>query len=148
MLRIKLIHINKMIHRRGRLYIYCCDTKRKRSRHSWRMRNPQFYVSGKMPIPYGHNELFTYMVNNARLWCFSIRWQTTGHHPGGHYCDYCYCALCISYYYNNAIMGAMASQITSLTIVYSVVYSCVDQRKHQSSASLAFDRRIPGTNGQ
>ena len=35
-------------------------------------------------------------------------------------------------------MGAIASQITSLTIVYSIVYSDVDQRKHQSSASLAF----------
>ena len=35
-------------------------------------------------------------------------------------------------------MGAMASQITSLTIVYSTVYSGADQRKHQSSASLAF----------
>ena len=35
-------------------------------------------------------------------------------------------------------MGAMASQITSLTIVYSTVYSSADQRKHQSSASLAF----------
>ena len=35
-------------------------------------------------------------------------------------------------------MGAMASQITSLIIVYSTVYSGADQRKHQSSASLAF----------
>ena len=35
-------------------------------------------------------------------------------------------------------MGTMASQITSLTIVYSAVYSGTDQRKHQSSASLAF----------
>ena len=35
-------------------------------------------------------------------------------------------------------MGAMASQITSLTIVYSTVYSGADQRKQQSSASLAF----------
>ena len=35
-------------------------------------------------------------------------------------------------------MGAMASQITSLTIVYSTVYSDADQRKRQSSASLAF----------
>ena len=34
-------------------------------------------------------------------------------------------------------MGAIASQITSLTIVYSTVYSDTDQRKHQSSASLA-----------
>ena len=35
-------------------------------------------------------------------------------------------------------MNTMASQITSLTIVYSIVYSDADQRKHQSSASLAF----------
>ena len=34
-------------------------------------------------------------------------------------------------------MGAMASQITSLTIIYSIVQSGTDQRKHQSSASLA-----------
>ena len=38
-------------------------------------------------------------------------------------------------------MGAMASQIISFTIVYSTVYSDADQRKHQSSASLAF---MPG----
>ena len=37
-------------------------------------------------------------------------------------------------------MGAMASKITSLIIVYSTVYSGADQRKHQSSASLAFVR--------
>ena len=35
-------------------------------------------------------------------------------------------------------MSAMASQIPSLTIVYSIVYSGTDQRKHQSSASLSF----------
>ena len=39
-------------------------------------------------------------------------------------------------------MSAMASKITSLTIVYSTVYSDGDQRKHQSSASLAFVRGI------
>ena len=35
-------------------------------------------------------------------------------------------------------MGAITSQITSLTIVYSNICSDADQRKHQSSASLAF----------
>ena len=51
-------------------------------------------------------------------------------------------------------MVAMASQITSLTIVYSTVYSGADQSKYHSSASLAFvgefigDRWIPRTNGQ
>ena len=39
-------------------------------------------------------------------------------------------------------MDAVASQITSLEIVYSTVYSDVHQRKHQSSASLAFVRGI------
>ena len=39
-------------------------------------------------------------------------------------------------------MTTMASQITSLPIVYSTVYSDADQRKHQSSAPLAFVRGI------
>ena len=38
--------------------------------------------------------------------------------------------------------GREASQITSLTIVYSIVYTGTDQRKHQRSAFLAFERRI------
>ena len=46
-------------------------------------------------------------------------------------------------HYDDVIMGAMASQITSLTVVYSTVYSDADQRKHLSSASLAFVRGIP-----
>ena len=48
----------------------------------------------------------------------------------------------LAYHYNNVIMSAMASQITSLTVVYSSVYSGAHQRKHQSSASLAFMRGI------
>ena len=40
-------------------------------------------------------------------------------------------------------MGAIASQINSLTSVYSTVYSGADQRKHQSSAPLAFVWGIP-----
>ena len=45
-------------------------------------------------------------------------------------------------HYNDDIMGAIASQITSLTIVFSTIYLDTDQRKHQSSASLAFVRGI------
>ena len=41
-------------------------------------------------------------------------------------------------YYNDVIMGTIASLITSLIIVYSTVYSDAVQRNHQSSASLAF----------
>ena len=50
--------------------------------------------------------------------------QTTGTVSGSHY--------------NDVIMSMIASQITSLTIVYSTVYSGADQRKHQSPSSLAF----------
>ena len=57
-------------------------------------------------------------------------------------------------HYIDVIMTTMASQITSRAIVYSSVYLDADQRKHQSSASLAFvwgihrDRLIPRTKGQ
>ena len=43
-----------------------------------------------------------------------------------------------SAHYSDVIVGAMASQITSLTVIYSTVYSRADQRKHQSFASLAY----------
>ena len=46
------------------------------------------------------------------------------------------------FHYTDVIMDAIASQITSLTIVYSTVCSDADQRKHQSSTSLAFVRGI------
>ena len=57
-------------------------------------------------------------------------------------------------HYDDVIMTTIVSQITSLTVVYSTVYSDADQNKHQSSASLAFvwgihrDRWIPRTKGQ
>ena len=67
-------------------------------------------------------------------------------------------SLILSYeneiHYNHVIMSAKASKITSLTIVYSSVYSSADQRKHQSSASLPLwgeytgDWWIPRTKGQ
>ena len=54
-------------------------------------------------------------------------------------------------HYSDVIMSPMASQITSLMIVYSIVYSVADRRKHQSSASLAsvrgIHRWIPCTKG-
>ena len=64
------------------------------------------------------------------------------------------CFSDITFHYTDVIMTTMVSQITSLKVVYSTVYSDVDQRKHQSSASLAFvwgihrDRWLPHTKGQ
>ena len=60
----------------------------------------------------------------------------------------------VKWHYYDVIMGAAAPRITSLTIVYSTVFSDADQRKHQSSALLAFvrgihrGRWIPRKNGQ
>ena len=47
-----------------------------------------------------------------------------------------------AFHYSYVIMGKIASQITSLTIVYSTVYSGTDQRKHERCALLAFVRGI------
>ena len=60
--------------------------------------------------------------NRKLLWICSLRCQTISIHSNGHYTD--------------VTMTMMASQITSLTVVYPAVYSDADQRKHQSSASL------------
>ena len=60
----------------------------------------------------------------------------------------------VSCHYNDVIMSLIESQITSLTVVYSAVYSDADQRKRQSAVWLAFVwgihryRWIPRTKGQ
>ena len=43
-------------------------------------------------------------------------------------------------HHNDIMMSVMASQIISLTIVYWTIYSGADERKHRSSALLAFVR--------
>ena len=45
-------------------------------------------------------------------------------------------------YHSDVIMGAMASQITSVSSVHSTVLSGVDQRKHRNSTPLARVRGI------
>ena len=48
------------------------------------------------------------------------------------------CIAFVCFHYNDVIMGAMAYQITGVSIVYSAVCPGADQIKHQSSASLTF----------
>ena len=57
-------------------------------------------------------------ASNVELWCFFIGILNT--------------------HYNDIIMSMMVSQITSLTTIYSTIYSGADQRIHLSSASQAF----------
>ena len=78
----------------------------------------------------------TWLFSTKTEWCYSAvtHLQTPQIRklystlPCPHHCD--------------VLMGAIASQITSLTIVYSTVHSGPHQRKHQSSAPLAFVRGI------
>ena len=67
--------------------------------------------------------------------CVSMPWR---HGVPGHLSFEKWCKR----HYDDVIMSAMASQINSLTIVYSSIYSGADQTKHQSSASLTFVRGI------
>ena len=71
----------------------------------------------------GHTENKYVVLTKGMSRYFPIDLQTTEH-------------------YNDVMMGAIASQITSLTIVFSTVYSDADQRNHQSSVPLAFVQGI------
>ena len=53
------------------------------------------------------------------------------------YIAFC-CVKEIDFHYSDDIMSVMASQNTGVSIVYSTICSEADQRKHQSSALLAF----------
>ena len=81
--------------------------------------------------------------------CFNVPSDDRASHPGYLYCFCAYASYKISgdlashfeqlhTHYSDVTMGQMESQITSLTIVYSTVYSGAEQRKLQSSVSLAF----------
>ena len=66
----------------------------------------------------------------------------------------CLCVCQSQMHYGNVIMGTIASQITSLTIVYSTVYSDADQRNIKAPrhwplcGEFTENRWIPRTNGQ
>ena len=74
---------------------------------------------------------FSHHAGQSNLW--SYKHMETG------WCIYVtvYWVIIRHCHYNDVIMGTIVSQITSLTIVYSTVYSDADQRKHQSSVLLA-----------
>ena len=78
-------------------------------------------------------------IHRISVSCFSFQIIATS---SGDRCTKHNHAQNIPEHYNDVIMGAMTSQITSLTIVYSTVNSGADQRKNQSYASLAFVQGI------
>ena len=76
------------------------------------------------------------------IYSLDVFWQRNAKHPV--FRDILLYSLQVAYlcivmiHYDDVIMSTIASQITSLTIVYSTIYSGADQSKDQSSASLAF----------
>ena len=121
------LHLNKRLSKQSR-----CRWFETLSRSSWYHWNVWRY--------------FDFKLNSTTNLIPCVKWLTSQHWvrfwPGA------YSTISISDKYttvrydNAVIMGTMASQITSLMIVYSIVYSGADKRKHQSSASLAFVRGI------
>ena len=113
------------------------NVAREHERHSsYLLSIPVNPMTPKQKVPLGaiHTDN---LAQKYRFESYSMAQSLTAHK------DFFHCS--------DVIMGAMASQITSLTIVYSTVYSDAGQRKHQSSASLAFvplfkssQDRIPG----
>ena len=111
-----------------------------------------------------HQNAYSFSVDSgdrpicAQPGCFTGTWSTMSLPQPCYSCMIVQGLLLLTWFdfnhYDDVTMSLMASQITSLTVVYSIVYSDADQRKHQSSASLAFvwgihrDRWIPRTNGQ
>ena len=83
---------------------------------------------------------YTQGLDGSRLW---FDWLTK---------SYVLSMIITDVVYSDVIISAIASQITSLTIVYSAVYS--DQRKHQTSrhcflyGELTSNRWIPRENGR
>ena len=92
----------------------------------WRQCNAPFIV---LTLPYGELKISNHVhISDVPRWHLPTRNKIFYTWPLFHYIA--------------VIISAIASQITSLTIVYSTVYSGADQRKHQSSAPLALVRGI------
>ena len=97
-------------------------------------------------------KLWSVCYRHYQIIMFRYHWNHTGHSWVGIFdllwhlmANVCKLIRICGYWnghYNDVTMSAIASQITSLTIVYPTVYSDAVQRKHQSSASLVFVRRL------
>ena len=112
---------------------------------------PAHFCFGKLDIRRFFQSNFTVFARSENE---GTKWSRSGM-PRPQWCSIHFSVSnFIRHHYIDVIMTTMTSQITSLTVVYSTVYSDADQRKHQSSASLAFvwgihrGRWIPRTKGQ
>ena len=134
--------------------------------HTYSFKKMHFKMSSVRCRPFclGFNVLMHKLSHSELIfaWCWIA--MSGGFHWVQHRCDeisniynkrmFIITSSSSACYYTDVIMGTTASEITSLTVVYSTVYSDADQRKHQSPTSLAFvwgthrGRCIPHTTGQ
>ena len=106
--------------------------------------------SGTDWLWYWVTTLFRHCLNGGTLFTDTSILNLKGHPPD---CSSVYLEY-ISFNYNDVLMSLIASQITSLTIVYSTVYSDTDQRNIKAPChwplcgEFTGDRWIPRTKGQ
>ena len=110
--------------------VMACSTRHKEKESAMHSLDVLFIIWNVMALMWCHYNV---------MWFSSIRYQR---HSASHPHGIRYMLPINLLHYDDVTMSLMASQITSLTGVYSTVYSGADQRKHQSSASLAFVRGI------
>ena len=90
-----------------------------------------------------------YQLTSNKLFAWGREWYKIDEKQSCHYRNgavssqsswwYPYCLwIILNFHYNDVIMSAMASQITGVSIVCSIIGSGTDKRKHKSSATLAF----------
>ena len=108
----------------------------------WQQHNSQGWILNSV-IQFGHicYALRWFMVDlHVSSQWVAFTWPSVFRGTGGR--GWVIVSIKYKLHYCDVIMSPTTSQITSLTIVYSIFYSGTDQRKHQSSASLAFVRGI------
>ena len=97
----------------------------KRSRHSRRMRNPQFFVSSERPVKRPLNSV----VSQDRWPFTTVSINMILQKPSQGNYDIHAPFIRLLQHCSDVIMTPMASQITSLAIVYLTVYAGEDKKK-------------------
>ena len=88
--------------------------------HRWVLNNGHFFCEKRV--------WWLWYLPSSRLWNRNVATLTVNAHGSS------------IHHYSDVLMRAMASQITGVSMVCSIVYSGADQRNHESSASLAYVR--------
>ena len=103
--------------------------------------NRPLLAMNRMPLPRHRTSKQGTGLMMSKMHLTKMPTQPSGHVGGicwGYYTGTLVLSQITAGHCSDVIISTMASQITSLTIVYSIVHSGADQTNHQISASLAF----------